>query len=111
MLKQAEELAKRFHYLYEMNALNYGYETRRETSVKWEDVPDNIRALMTHVCSEILKESTLPLDIQRVLDAAKRWKNTRIRIGENDLSAVAHTLAFDCHVELERAVDALEENK
>ncbi len=53
----AEQLANRFHDLYEEMASQYGYETRRDSSVEWENVPDNNKQLMIAVCRRILEEN------------------------------------------------------
>ena len=52
----ANDLAKRFHELYEYFAPTSGYETRKDSAVPWGDVPHANRALMVAVCSEILHE-------------------------------------------------------
>jgi hypothetical protein len=36
----AEELARAFHEAYERLAPSFGYETRRESAVPWEHIPD-----------------------------------------------------------------------
>lgn len=54
----SEDLAKKFHETYERLAPSYGYETRRESAVPWEDVPANNRKLMTAVCEEILSHGS-----------------------------------------------------
>jgi len=41
-----EALAKAFHDAYETLAPQYGYDTRPESRVAWEDLPENHRALM-----------------------------------------------------------------
>lgn len=48
-----EVLARFFHEAYERLAPIYGYETRRESAVPWEDVPEQNRLLMTAVCAEV----------------------------------------------------------
>ncbi len=53
-LSEAEELARSFHTLYEHLASDYGYETRLETRVEWEQVPENNKGLMIEVCERIL---------------------------------------------------------
>lgn len=53
-LPSAEELAKKFHETYERLALQLGYETRKESAVAWEQVPDKTRTLMIATCSEVL---------------------------------------------------------
>lgn len=47
-------LAQKFHELYESLAPDFGYETRKESAVKWEDVPNKNKSLMTEVCKSIL---------------------------------------------------------
>jgi hypothetical protein len=49
-----EELARAFHETYERLAPSHGYETRRESAVPWEDVPENNKNLMIAVCEELL---------------------------------------------------------
>lgn len=49
-----DELAQRFHETYERLAPDFGYETRRESAVPWDDVPAGNKALMTAVCAELL---------------------------------------------------------
>ena len=53
----AEDLAKKFHTLYEKLAPEYGYKTREESAVQWEDVPEKNKQLMIRVCHEILKDN------------------------------------------------------
>ena len=50
---EPQRLARFFHEAYERLAPLYGYETRRESAVPWEDVPENNRLLMTAVCAEV----------------------------------------------------------
>jgi hypothetical protein len=52
----AANLAQRFHELYEALAPNFGYETRRESAVPWEQVPENNRRLMVAVADVLLDE-------------------------------------------------------
>lgn len=49
----AADVARRFHEAYERLAPTFGYETRPESAVPWEDVPEANRALMTAVVSEV----------------------------------------------------------
>lgn len=49
-----EDLARRFHEAYERLAPSFGYETREESAVPWDDVPEQNRALMIAVCAELL---------------------------------------------------------
>ncbi len=50
----AEQLAKLFHETYERLAPEFGYETRTESAVPWEDVPENNKNLMIATCEVIL---------------------------------------------------------
>lgn len=54
----AEALARLFHEAYERLAPEHGYETRRESAVPWEDVPERNRALMVAVAAEIERTFT-----------------------------------------------------
>lgn len=49
-----EDLAKLFHDTYERLAPNYGYETREESAVPWEDVPVRNKELMINVAEVVL---------------------------------------------------------
>ena len=51
-----ESLAKTFHERYEKFAPDFGYTTRVESSVPWEDVPKNNQYLMIAVCASILSD-------------------------------------------------------
>jgi hypothetical protein len=55
----AETLAQRFHEAYERLAPQYGYETREGSSVPWEHVPIENRALMIATCAEVLRATDL----------------------------------------------------
>lgn len=56
-----ELLARLFHDTYERLAPFYRYETRAESAVPWEDVPERNRLLMIEVCRYVL--SHLPHDV------------------------------------------------
>lgn len=58
-MTRAERLARAFHEAYERLAPVYGYETREESAVPWEDVPAANKALMIEVAREILAGSAL----------------------------------------------------
>lgn len=49
-----EQLAQRFHETYERLAPHYGYETRKESAVPWDKVPEQNRQLMIAVCESII---------------------------------------------------------
>jgi hypothetical protein len=51
----AEQLARLFHETYERLAPQYEYDTRRESAVAWEDVPERNRRLMVAVAAEVLR--------------------------------------------------------
>lgn len=53
-LEGPERLARAFHEAYERLAPSFGYETRKESSVPWEQVPEQNRKLMMAVCNEIM---------------------------------------------------------
>lgn len=65
--QQAEVVARRFHEVYETLAPHYGYETRPESAVPWEKVPENNQSLMRATVAQLLYEgvisgSSLPSD-------------------------------------------------
>ena len=53
-IDQILELAEQFHDAYERLAPEYGYETRPETAVAWDYLPDNNRSLMLAVVTEVV---------------------------------------------------------
>lgn len=52
---EADALAKRFHETYERLAPDFGYETRKDSAVPWENVPEKNKALMRAVCAELIR--------------------------------------------------------
>lgn len=54
-LPGSDELARTFHEQYERLAPSFGYVTRRDSSVPWEDVPEPNRSLMLAVATEVLE--------------------------------------------------------
>jgi hypothetical protein len=58
----ALELARRFHEAYERLAPQYGYETRSDSAVPWDEVPPANRALMVAVANEVLTDLYLAGD-------------------------------------------------
>jgi hypothetical protein len=50
----AENIAKEFHDSYERNAPYFDYETRAESAVPWEEVPEKNRRLMYEVVRDLL---------------------------------------------------------
>jgi hypothetical protein len=53
-MPNAFELARFFHQEYERLAPDYGYETKKESAVPWEQVPLPNRRLMVAVAESIL---------------------------------------------------------
>ena len=49
-----EQLAQAFHETYERLAPSFGYHTRPESAVPWDQVPEANRQLMIAVCQELL---------------------------------------------------------
>ena len=56
LLRDPVALARRFHELYEDIAPSFSYETRPETRVPWEELPQANRFLMIAVCAAIQQE-------------------------------------------------------
>jgi len=69
-MSDTERLARAFHEAYERLAPLFGYETRKESAVPWEQVPDNNRALMIAVCTEIMPGSLREARHGGIVDAA-----------------------------------------
>ena len=60
-LARPEALARFFHEWYEALAPAYGYKTRDESAVPWDDVPAQNRALMVAVASQVLHHPDSPV--------------------------------------------------
>jgi hypothetical protein len=56
----AETLARALHETYERLAPIFGYETRRESAVPWEQVPEANKHLMIAACAELLNSILAP---------------------------------------------------
>ncbi|GAG16336.1 unnamed protein product [marine sediment metagenome] len=54
MAAEPEALAKAFHEAYERLAPSFGYATRVESAIPWEEVPEQNRLLMIAVAAEVL---------------------------------------------------------
>lgn len=50
-----EQLARKFHETYEKLAPGFGYETKAESAVRWEAVPEQNRDLMVATAREVLR--------------------------------------------------------
>lgn len=51
-----EGLARLFHETYERLAPAFGYETRKDSAVPWEDVPEANKSLMIAVAGEVAQK-------------------------------------------------------
>ena len=71
MIDRAVELAKLFHENYERLAPLYGYETRDESAVPWEDVPVNNRNLMIATCRAVIERADS--DIEFLVSLVPKW--------------------------------------
>lgn len=58
-MTRAEEIAREFHETYERLAPRHSYETRPESAVAWDDVPENNRRLMVAVADELLERGVI----------------------------------------------------
>lgn len=69
-----EQIAKKFHELYEEMAPDFGYKTREDSAVPWEEVPETNKNLMRAVCDRILTYLEETLEIRK----PEHYKVTRI---------------------------------
>jgi hypothetical protein len=51
-----EELARFFHETYERLAPEYQYETREDSAVPWDEVPEDNKRLMIATAAEVLRK-------------------------------------------------------
>ena len=66
----AEALARLFHETYERLAPEYGYETRCDSAVPWEDVPEKNKRLMVVVAAVVTR--SMESEIERRLASPRR---------------------------------------
>lgn len=59
--KDGECLAKSFHTFYEALAPLYDYETRKNSRVEWERLPENNRRLMINTAKQLLLNRVVTL--------------------------------------------------
>ena len=52
----AEHMARKFHEHYEALAPSFGYKTREESAVPWDEVPVQNKALMVATCLALMSE-------------------------------------------------------
>lgn len=76
-----EYVARCFHAHYERLAPDYGYETRPESAVAFDDVPLTNRALMTdvarHVLRDIADRTSTATGCQQCIEVAIRYEQER----------------------------------
>lgn len=58
-LSKVEWIAHRFHAVYEELAPDHGYETRKDSAVPWEEVPDQNKNLMRAVVRRLLADGII----------------------------------------------------
>lgn len=61
MIPLVEVIAREFHATYERLAPSFGYETRKESAVPWEQVPQANRDLMVAVVEDLISRGVIPL--------------------------------------------------
>lgn len=76
--QRAEPIAAAFHESYERQARNYGYETRPESAVPWENVPDNNKALMRAVVNDLIDRNVIyhPRSYEHVVAKLRAMRET-----------------------------------
>lgn len=52
--ERSEQVARSFHEAYERLAPEFGYDTRKESAVPWEEVPQQNKDLMKAVVTDLL---------------------------------------------------------
>lgn len=75
----AEQLAEKFHNLYEQLAPEHGYETRKESAKPWADVPAKNKGLMIDVCKHLLA-TCQELSIKELTERFYKVKGQRDRL-------------------------------
>ena len=59
MTTNSERIAKAFHESYERQAPSMGYETRKDSAVPWEEVPEKNRNLMIKVVEDLIAQGVI----------------------------------------------------
>jgi hypothetical protein len=57
--EQVERIAREFHETYEMIAPEHEYETRAETAVSWEELPEPNRELMCSTVADLIEREVI----------------------------------------------------
>lgn len=55
----ADRIAQAFHEAYERLAPRHGYETREESAVAWDSVPEENKSLMRATAAHLLHEGLI----------------------------------------------------
>jgi hypothetical protein len=63
-----ENIAKLFHDTYEELAPYFGYKTRQESAVPWDDVPEENKQLMVATVKAVLTKANLNTEIMELLE-------------------------------------------
>ena len=58
-MRSPENVARAFHEAYERLAPDHGYETRKESAVPWDEVPEQNRALMVAVVADLFERGVI----------------------------------------------------
>lgn len=58
--EDVERVARAFHEIYERLSSKYGYETRKESAVPWEDVPEKNKSLMLATVRVLMDKGYIP---------------------------------------------------
>lgn len=86
-MRQSERIARAFHEAYEHMAPLFGYETRSDSALPWEQVPAKNRALMVATVAYLLEE--------HVIEAPRRLPRRREFAGpgavRGDLEEIGRT--------------------
>lgn len=61
-LTTVDQVARRFHEVYETLAEAFGYTTRPESAVPWDDVPEKNKSLMRAVVDVLVTEGTIDIE-------------------------------------------------
>jgi hypothetical protein len=59
-----EMVAREFHKAYETLAPHFGYKTRQDSAVPWEEVPEVNRNLMMAVITELLSKGVITVNAE-----------------------------------------------
>jgi hypothetical protein len=94
----SEQLARLFHETYERLAPTFGYQTRKESAVPWEQVPAHNKALMVAVADEV-EHHIIPPDVRAAIEAILVTATMSPR---NTFAALSAGLEYDPAIETVR---------